>query len=57
MARLIYRAAREADLVQTAQVHQVALKAGFTLNGFFHFLTTAAFGRLGQYVAFGPLLF
>ncbi|HEY3368807.1 MAG TPA: GNAT family N-acetyltransferase [Symbiobacteriaceae bacterium] len=34
-----------------------ALRAGMTLRGFSHFLTTASFGRLDQYAASGPLLF
>src|SRR5712691_402801 len=34
-----------------------SLKAGLRLTGYAHFLTTASFGHLDQYLASGPLLF
>ncbi len=34
-----------------------SLQAGLRLTGYAHFLTTASFGRLDQYLASGPLLF
>ena len=39
------------------QAIQFALASGMRLDGFSHFLTSGAFGKLEQYVTSGPLLF